>query len=148
MGSEGLFSSLFSIFLIFSPKPNTKKCHFSPHFSLPIFHLSCVHINQTYSQIFPSCYLYQRQLILQQFPSGTPFANTKLNDILTTAHLFQLTLLIATCVTSYVCIGKTSKEDYWGCFHIERVLYIEPLSSFFNHKTNPRLLSFTILYTL
>ena len=46
VGSERLFSTLFSFSLVFSPEPNKRKFHFPPYFPL-IFYSPCFHPNQT-----------------------------------------------------------------------------------------------------
>ena len=48
MSPEGLFSSLFSVSLVFSLEQNSKKCHFPSYFPHPIFQLLCFHPDQTY----------------------------------------------------------------------------------------------------
>ena len=47
VGLEGLFFTPFSVFLVFSPKPNKRKFYFPPYFPL-LFHPPCFHPNQTY----------------------------------------------------------------------------------------------------
>ena len=47
MGTEGKFSSLFFVSLVFSPEPNNGKFHFPSYFLLPIFHPPYFHPNQT-----------------------------------------------------------------------------------------------------
>ena len=51
VGPEGLFSSLFSVSLVFSPEPNSEKYHFPLYFPLPIFYPPCFHPNQTYFKV-------------------------------------------------------------------------------------------------
>ena len=48
MSLEGKFSPLFFFSLVFSPQPNSGKCHFPPYLSFTIFHPPCFHPNQTY----------------------------------------------------------------------------------------------------
>ena len=64
MGPKGKFSSLFSVSLVFSPQPNSGKCHFLPYFPLLILHPPCFHHNQicpkffTQTEIHNSCCMW------------------------------------------------------------------------------------------
>ena len=47
VGLKGKFSTPFSFPIVFSLEPNKRKFHFSPYFSLILFHPFCLHPNQT-----------------------------------------------------------------------------------------------------
>ena len=42
------FPPPFSVYFLFSPEPNKRKCHFSPYFHFLVFHSPRFHHNQTY----------------------------------------------------------------------------------------------------
>jgi len=58
VGPKGLFSTPFSISLVFSPEPNKRKFYFPPYFPLLLFHPPCFHPNQTYLKGEDICVIY------------------------------------------------------------------------------------------
>ena len=67
MGSQGKFSSLFSVSFVFSPQSNSGKCQFPPYFPLLIFHPPCFHSNQTYPKIFTQMEIHNSQYMWLKF---------------------------------------------------------------------------------